>query len=76
MEQEITADDDVICRERIRPRKMRSQNIVHRLRNREHFGNLTSRNHFFQCIFPNLTVSSARVTLISYQITFLTFLDC
>lgn len=32
------AIDDVICRERIRPRKMKSQNIVQRLRNREHFG--------------------------------------
>lgn len=51
-------DDGVICRERIRPRKMKSQNIVYRLRNREHFGNKTSiSNHnFYQCIFPNLTI--------------------
>lgn len=60
MEPEVPDDDGVICRERIRPRKMKSQNIVHRLRNREHFGNKTSINHhsFYQCVFPNLTVSA------------------
>lgn len=30
--------DDVICRDIIKPRKLRSQNIVDKLRNREHFG--------------------------------------
>lgn len=61
MDKQIPLDDDVICRERIRPRKMKSQNIVHRLRHREHFGNKTSINHqnFYQCLFPNLTVSSS-----------------
>lgn len=56
---ELPIVDDVICRERIRPRKMKSQNIVHRLRNREHFGNKTSITHhnFYKSIFPNLTVS-------------------
>lgn len=59
MDKQLPVDDEVICRERIRPRKMKSQNIVHRLRNREHFGNKTSINHhnFYQCLFPNLTVS-------------------
>lgn len=59
MERTVPGDDDVICRERIRPRKMKSQNIVHRIRNREHFGNKTSISHhsLYQCVFPNLTVS-------------------
>lgn len=53
-------DDGVICRERIRPRKMKSQNIVTRLRHREHFANLTpiAHHNFYQCVFPNLTVSA------------------
>lgn len=49
--------DDVICRERIKPRKLtKSQNIIHRLRDREHFGNYAYQE-FFQCIGINLTVS-------------------
>lgn len=62
MEPEVIEDDGVICSERIRPRKMKSQNIVHRLRNREHFGNKSSIAHhsFYQCVFPNLTVSCHR----------------
>lgn len=54
-------DDGVICREKIRPRKLaKSQNIVSRLRNREHFGNKTEISHleFYQCIFPNCTVTN------------------
>lgn len=71
MEAQVPADDGVICRERIRPRKMKSQNIVHRIRNREHFGNKTSvaHNSFYQCVFPNLTVNppvSNFATLIAY----------
>lgn len=52
-------EDDIICRERIKPRKLgKSQNIVHRLRNREHFGYKSeiSYQEFFQCIGINLTV--------------------
>lgn len=64
MEKGISSDDEVICRERIRPRKMKSQNIVNRLRNRE-MGNKSSipqdKAGFYQCVFPNLTVSSLQV---------------
>ena len=55
----VEEEDDVICRERIKPRKLaKSQNIVHRLRNREHFGYKSeiSYQEFFQCIGINLTV--------------------
>lgn len=56
----MVEEDDVICRERIKPRKLtKSQNIIHRLRDREHFGNKTeiAYQEFFQCIGINLTVS-------------------
>lgn len=33
-------ESEIICTDRIKPRKIKSQNIVDRLRNREHFGNL------------------------------------
>lgn len=55
----VEEDDGIICRERIKPRKLsKSQNIIHRLRNREHFGHKsdTSYQEFFQCIGINLTV--------------------
>lgn len=61
MENETNNDDDgVFCREKIRPRKLKTQNIVHRIWNREIFGSKTSISHhaFYQCIFPNLTVSA------------------
>ena len=44
-------DDDIICREKIKPRKLsKSQNIVTRLRNREHFGHKTEISYleFYQ----------------------------
>lgn len=55
----MVEEDDIICRERIKPRKLaKSQNIVHRLRNREHFGfkSEISYQELFQCIGINLTV--------------------
>lgn len=57
----IADDDGVICRERIKPRKLsKSQNVVHRLRNREHFGYKSSVSYleFYQNIYPSLTVSN------------------
>lgn len=57
----MVEEDDIICRERIKPRKLgKSQNIVHRLRNREHFGYKSENSYqeFFQCIQINLTVSN------------------
>lgn len=53
-------DDGVICRERLKPRKLlKSQNIVHRLRNREHnFKTEISYLEFYQCVYPNLTVTN------------------
>lgn len=53
-------EDGVICRERLKPRKLaKSQNIVHRLRDREHFGYKSEISHLslLQCIGINLTVS-------------------
>lgn len=58
----MVENDDVICRERLRPRKLRkSQNIIHRLRDREHFGNKTVLSHyqFYQNIELNLTVRNS-----------------
>lgn len=49
--------EEGFCNERIRPRKIKSQNVIHRLRNRETNGNKASYLKFYQCIVPNLTVS-------------------
>lgn len=45
------------CVDKIRPRKIKSQNVIHRLRSRETYGNKASHLKFYQCIVPNLTVS-------------------
>uniref|UniRef100_A0A182ILJ7 Uncharacterized protein n=1 Tax=Anopheles atroparvus TaxID=41427 RepID=A0A182ILJ7_ANOAO len=51
---------DAFCTERIRFRRLRSQNIVHRLRNREtgvrHRTPQHAAREFYQNVYPNLTV--------------------
>ncbi|XP_062562273.1 DET1 homolog [Armigeres subalbatus] len=51
---------EFVCTERIKFRKLRSQNIVHRLRNREMGIRVKTPQHsvreFYQNIYPNLTV--------------------
>lgn len=52
---------DAICTEKIRRRKIKSQNIVHRIMHRQNFG--TGRNglshlKFYTNIVPNFNVSN------------------
>jgi de-etiolated-1 len=53
--------DDIVCSEFIKPRKLKSQNIIHRIRDREGGPkkpglNTYTAREFYQNIFPNLTV--------------------
>ncbi|CAK1542121.1 unnamed protein product [Leptosia nina] len=55
-------DDDFFCTEKIVPRKIKPQNIVIRLMNREIYGSRKPGSHFhvvrefYQNVFPNLTI--------------------
>jgi de-etiolated-1 len=52
---------EIICSEKLKPRKLaKSQNIVHRIFNRQHFGSKTDLSYleFYQCIPLNLTVAN------------------
>lgn len=56
-----TDDDDVICRESIRPRKIKPQNIVCRLIERERGArrpgtHVHAIREFYKNIYPNLTI--------------------
>lgn len=54
--------DEFFCTERIVPRKIKPQNIVIRLMNREIYGSKKPGSHFhvvrefYQNVFPNLTI--------------------
>lgn len=55
-------DEEFICTEKIVPRKIKPQNIVIRLMNREMYGSQKPGSHFhvvrefYQNVFPNLTI--------------------
>lgn len=55
-------EEDFICTERIVPRKIKPQNIVMRLMDREIYGSRKPGSHFhvvrefYQNVFPNLTI--------------------
>lgn len=49
--------EDFFCNDTLKPRKIKPQNIVNRLINREMYGSKkSSHTEFYQCIFPNFSI--------------------